>query len=83
MACVLKGQDDGSWSVSLRSRGGTDVARVAMALGGGGHARPPATAPTSTARRPSQPSAPSCAPMTGNDHGALTTSPAPGAVTAP
>jgi phosphoesterase RecJ-like protein len=34
---VLKGQDDGSWSVSLRSRGATDVARVAMALGGGGH----------------------------------------------
>jgi phosphoesterase RecJ-like protein len=37
VACVLKGQDDGSWSVSLRSRGGTDVARVAVALGGGGH----------------------------------------------
>jgi phosphoesterase RecJ-like protein len=37
VACVLKGQQDGSWSVSLRSRGATDVARVAMALGGGGH----------------------------------------------
>jgi bifunctional oligoribonuclease and PAP phosphatase NrnA len=37
VACVLKGQDDGTWSVSLRSRGATDVARVAMALGGGGH----------------------------------------------
>jgi len=37
VACVLKGQDDGSWSVSLRSRGGTDLAAVAMALGGGGH----------------------------------------------
>jgi bifunctional oligoribonuclease and PAP phosphatase NrnA len=37
VACVLKGQDDGSWSVSLRSRGATDVARIAMALGGGGH----------------------------------------------
>jgi phosphoesterase RecJ-like protein len=37
VACVLKGQDDGSWSVSLRSRGATDVARVATALGGGGH----------------------------------------------
>jgi phosphoesterase RecJ-like protein len=37
VACVLKGQDDGSWSVSLRSRGRTDVAKVAMALGGGGH----------------------------------------------
>src|SRR3712207_5846445 len=37
VACVLKGQDDGSWSISLRSRGGTDVARVAMALGAGGH----------------------------------------------
>jgi phosphoesterase RecJ-like protein len=37
VACVLKGQDDGTWSVSLRSRGATDVARVAVALGGGGH----------------------------------------------
>jgi phosphoesterase RecJ-like protein len=37
VACVLKGQDDGSWSVSLRSRGATDLARVALALGGGGH----------------------------------------------
>ena len=37
VACVLKGQVDGSWSVSLRSRGATDVARVAIALGGGGH----------------------------------------------
>jgi phosphoesterase RecJ-like protein len=37
VACVLKGQDDGTWSVSLRSRGDTDVARVAVALGGGGH----------------------------------------------
>jgi phosphoesterase RecJ-like protein len=37
VACVLKGQDDGTWAVSLRSRGATDLARVAMALGGGGH----------------------------------------------
>ncbi len=37
VACVLKGQADGSWAVSMRSRGGTDVARVAIALGGGGH----------------------------------------------
>ena len=37
VSCVLKGQDDGTWSVSLRSRGATDLARVAMALGGGGH----------------------------------------------
>ena len=37
VACVLKGQDDGTWTVSMRSRGATDVARVAMALGGGGH----------------------------------------------
>ena len=35
VACVLKGQDDGTWSVSLRSRGATDLARVAVALGGG------------------------------------------------
>ena len=34
---MLKGQDDGTWSISLRSRGRTDVARVAIALGGGGH----------------------------------------------
>ena len=37
VACVLKGQDDGTWVVSMRSRGRTDVARVAIALGGGGH----------------------------------------------
>ena len=37
VACVLKGADDGSWSVSLPSRGRTDVSRVAGALGGGGH----------------------------------------------
>jgi phosphoesterase RecJ-like protein len=37
VACVVKGQDDGSWVVSMRSRGVTDVARVATALGGGGH----------------------------------------------
>ncbi|GAA4746755.1 bifunctional oligoribonuclease/PAP phosphatase NrnA [Modestobacter marinus] len=49
VACVLKGQDDGSWSVSLRSRGATDLARVAMALGGGGHRA--AAGYTSTADR--------------------------------
>jgi phosphoesterase RecJ-like protein len=37
VACVLKGQDDGSWVVSMRSRGATDLSRVAMSLGGGGH----------------------------------------------
>jgi len=37
VACVLKGQDDGSWVVSMRSRGDTDLSRVAMSLGGGGH----------------------------------------------
>jgi phosphoesterase RecJ-like protein len=37
VACVLKGQDDGTWIVSMRSRGATDVARVAIELGGGGH----------------------------------------------
>ena len=37
VACVLKGQDDGSWSVSLRSRGRTDLSRIAVRLGGGGH----------------------------------------------
>jgi bifunctional oligoribonuclease and PAP phosphatase NrnA len=49
VSCVLKGQDDGSWSVSLRSRGRTDVARVAIALGGGGHRA--AAGYTSTADR--------------------------------
>jgi phosphoesterase RecJ-like protein len=37
VACVLKGQDDGTWSVSMRSRGATDLSQVAVALGGGGH----------------------------------------------
>jgi phosphoesterase RecJ-like protein len=37
VACVLKGQADGSWSVSMRSRGGTDLSQVAIRLGGGGH----------------------------------------------
>jgi phosphoesterase RecJ-like protein len=37
VACVIKGQDDGSWVVSMRSRGATDLSRVAMSLGGGGH----------------------------------------------
>jgi bifunctional oligoribonuclease and PAP phosphatase NrnA len=37
VACVVKGQDDGTWVVSLRSRGATDLTRVALALGGGGH----------------------------------------------
>src|SRR4051794_10770898 len=37
VACVLKGQDDGTWVVSMRSRGATDLSRVAMSLGGGGH----------------------------------------------
>jgi bifunctional oligoribonuclease and PAP phosphatase NrnA len=37
VACLLKPVADGEWSVSLRSRGGTDVSGVAVALGGGGH----------------------------------------------
>ena len=37
VSCVLKQVDQGEWAVSLRSKGGTDVARVAVALGGGGH----------------------------------------------
>jgi bifunctional oligoribonuclease and PAP phosphatase NrnA len=37
VACLLKPVADGEWSVSLRSRGGTDVSIVAVALGGGGH----------------------------------------------
>jgi phosphoesterase RecJ-like protein len=37
VACLLKPAGPDRWSVSLRSRGGTDVAAVAVALGGGGH----------------------------------------------
>jgi len=37
VACVLKQQRDGRFKVSLRSRGGTDVAAIALARGGGGH----------------------------------------------
>jgi phosphoesterase RecJ-like protein len=37
VACVLKQQRDGRFKVSLRSRGGTDVASVAQTFGGGGH----------------------------------------------
>jgi phosphoesterase RecJ-like protein len=37
VAAVLKQQRDGRFKVSLRSRGGNDVAKVASAFGGGGH----------------------------------------------
>ena len=37
VACLIKPAAEGEWSVSLRSKGGTDVADVAVALGGGGH----------------------------------------------
>jgi phosphoesterase RecJ-like protein len=37
VACLVKPVAPGEWAVSLRSRGGTDVASVAVALGGGGH----------------------------------------------
>ncbi len=37
VACLVKPVAEGQWSVSLRSRGGTDVSAVAVALGGGGH----------------------------------------------
>jgi bifunctional oligoribonuclease and PAP phosphatase NrnA len=37
VACLVKPVAEGRWSVSLRSRGGTDVSAVALALGGGGH----------------------------------------------
>lgn len=38
VAMIAKQQSDGAWKVSLRSRGGVDVGRVARDLGGGGHA---------------------------------------------
>jgi phosphoesterase RecJ-like protein len=37
VSCLVKPAGPGQWSVSLRSRGGTDVGAVAVALGGGGH----------------------------------------------
>lgn len=37
VACVLKEAPDGTWRVSLRSVGKTDVRRVAEEQGGGGH----------------------------------------------
>lgn len=37
VACLVKPATEGRWSVSLRSRGATDVGAVAVALGGGGH----------------------------------------------
>ena len=37
VACLVKPVGEGQWSVSLRSRGGTDVSAVAVALGGDGH----------------------------------------------
>jgi len=36
-AVLIKGHDDGSVKVSLRSRGDTDVGSLAAAMGGGGH----------------------------------------------
>jgi phosphoesterase RecJ-like protein len=37
VACVFKQVGAEEWSVSLRSKGGVDVARLAVGLGGGGH----------------------------------------------
>jgi len=37
VACVVKQVGEQEWAVSMRSKGGVDVARVAVALGGGGH----------------------------------------------
>jgi phosphoesterase RecJ-like protein len=37
VACVFKQVAEREWSVSLRSKGGVDVARLAVGLGGGGH----------------------------------------------
>jgi phosphoesterase RecJ-like protein len=37
VSCVVKQIADREWAVSLRSKGAVDVARVAVALGGGGH----------------------------------------------
>jgi phosphoesterase RecJ-like protein len=37
VACLIKPAAEGEWTVSLRSKGATDVAAMAVALGGGGH----------------------------------------------
>lgn len=37
VACLLKQVSATEWNVSLRSKGGLDVSKVAVALGGGGH----------------------------------------------
>jgi phosphoesterase RecJ-like protein len=37
VACVFKQVGEHEWSVSLRSKGGVDMARLAVGLGGGGH----------------------------------------------
>lgn len=37
VSCVVKQVAPGEWAVSMRSRGGSDVSAVAVALGGGGH----------------------------------------------
>lgn len=37
VACVLKEMPDGRYKVSMRSKGGVDVGRVAERMGGGGH----------------------------------------------
>jgi bifunctional oligoribonuclease and PAP phosphatase NrnA len=39
VTAVFKEAAPGRWTVSLRSRGATDVSAVAVALGGGGHAK--------------------------------------------
>jgi len=38
VACVLKELPDGSYKVSMRSKGGANVGAVCEAFGGGGHA---------------------------------------------
>jgi len=37
VSCVFKQVAEREWSVSLRSKGGVDVGRLAVSLGGGGH----------------------------------------------
>jgi len=37
IACLVKPAGESEWAVSLRSKGATDVAAVAVTLGGGGH----------------------------------------------
>ena len=59
VAAVLKQQPEGGYKVSLRSKGATDVGRLATGSAAAGTSTPPATPPTWTPRRRWRPWSPS------------------------